>query len=110
MLVITLLVIFYGQISSYYEEKNKMVEIDQLQEFNARFENYHDKEIRGYEVISIINRIVDYNNLQADIDYGKGYERITINIELQGHASELAFDGTDLIVADVISNSSGRDD
>jgi len=103
VLVITLLVIFYSQISSYFEEKNKMTEIGQLQEFNAKFENYNDKEIRGNELVSIMNRIMDYNNLQADMQQ---YERIIINIDLNGHATELSYDGTDLIIDDVISNAS----
>lgn len=90
LLVLTLLVILYNQLSSYFQEKNKMTEIEQLQEFNARFANYEGKEIRGNELVSIMNRIIDYNNLQSDM---QGYERIIINVNLKGHASQLTFDG-----------------
>ena len=118
MLVTTLLVIFYGQISSYFEEKNKMTEIEQLQEFNARFENYHDKEIRGNELISIMNRIIDYNNLQADM---QGYQPIAITIDMLGHEDELMWEikgvgrqsGGQVIINTIngeITNQNGTDD
>lgn len=90
ILIISLLVIRYNQVSSYYEEKNKLTEIEQTQKINDSFQNYHGNEIRGNELISILNRIVDYNNLQADM---QGYQRIIINVNLLGHADELAYDG-----------------
>ena len=107
LLIITLLVIFYGQVSSYFEEKNKMTEIEQLEKFNAKFENYHDKQIRGSELVSILNMIVDYNNLQAD---AQGYEPIKVTIDLKGHQNELKYDnesgGKTLITVSNINNNS----
>lgn len=111
LLVLTLLVVQYNKISSYYEEKNKMTEIEQLQEFNARFENYAGKDIRGSELVSVINRVVDYNNLQADIDYGKGYEKIIININLisNAHVNELTLDNNPTILKKKICNTAESD-
>ena len=113
LLVISLLVILYNQLSSYYSEKNKMTEIEQLQAFNARFANYHDKEIRGNELVSIMNNIVDYNNLQSDM---LGYKPVVIEIDLldDEYKEEFKYNkesgGSTLITGKKIHNSNGTND
>jgi len=105
LLIITLLVVFYNQVSSYYSFKSDMTEAEQLEQFNSVYQNYQDKKIRGNELISVMNRIIDYNNLQAGAN---GYERIIINVDLDGHASDLAYDDENEILfkTDPINNSS----
>ena len=89
VLIITILVGLYNEVSSYYESKHNMTEAEQLEKFNSVYLNYNDTEIRGNELISIMNRIIDYNNLQAREN---GYERIIIKIDFSGHVAELAYD------------------
>ena len=89
LLIITLLVGLYNEVSSYYESKHNMTEAEQLEKFNSVYLNYNDTEIRGNELISVMNRIIDYNNLQAREN---GYERIIIKIDFNGHIAELAYD------------------
>ena len=111
LLIISLLVVLYNQVSSYYAGQNKLTEIEQLEKFNAKFENYHDKQIRGSELVSILNMIVDYNNLQANAE---GYEPISVVINLQGHQEELKWKnesgGDNLITQSTINNSNGTND
>ena len=73
MLIITLLVVFRSQLASYMEEKHNEKIVAQVVEVNSKFSEYQGKEIRGNELISIMNRIIDYNNLQASV---YGYDKI----------------------------------
>lgn len=61
ILVLTLLIIFRGNISSYFTEQHNAKILEQVTEFNNKFENYNGQTIRGSELISVMNRVVDYN-------------------------------------------------
>ena len=113
ILILTLLVIFHGQISSYYAEQHNAKMVEQITEFNNKFENYNGQTIRGSELISVMNRVVDYNRIYADI---QGTERVTTKVDLQGHQDDLLYTGVSISNSDklfrqsIISNASGRDD
>lgn len=110
ILVLTLLVIFHNQISSYYTEQHDSKMVEQITEFNNKFENYNGQTIRGNELISVMNRVVDYNRTYSDME---GADRVTITIDLQGYQKELLYTGTPssdiLFPKSIISNSSGND-
>ena len=102
LLIISLLVVFYNEVSSYYTEKHNATKVEQLEKFNSAYLNYQSSEIRGNELISVINRIINYNNLEAR---EKGYERIIINVNLKGHADDLSYDGNAKLFNNIINNS-----
>lgn len=77
LMIISLLVISYGQTSNFFENQHDATVTEQLQSFNEQFVNYNNTTIRGNEMLSIINKVVDYNTMQAT---NKGYEKITLNI------------------------------
>ena len=79
ILVISLLVVFKGQLAAYMEQQHDEKLIRQAVEFNNKFADYQDKEVRGNELISIMNRIIDYNSLQAE-QYG--FEKIAITVDI----------------------------
>lgn len=111
ILVLTLLVIFYNQISAYYAEQHNAKMIEQITEFNNKFENYSGKTIRGNELISVMNKVVDYNRTYSDME---GNERITISVDLKGHQKDLLYPGTSisntLFKGGEITNSKGSDE
>ena len=80
IMVISLIVILWGRLSSYFTENSKTTTVEQDVEFNAQFENYNKKSIRGNELISVMNKIIDYNRTASDI---KNYDRIIIDINLK---------------------------
>lgn len=80
IMVISLIVILWGRLSSYFTENSKTTIVEQDAEFNAQFENYNKKSIRGNELISVMNKIIDYNRTASDI---KNYDRIIIDINLK---------------------------
>lgn len=79
VLVLSLLMIFWDDVSIYFTARHDEKMLQQLIEFNNKFSGYDGKEIRGNELVSIMNRIIDYNNYQADLE---GYQPITITIDL----------------------------
>ena len=81
ILIVSLLVVLYNNISSYYIQKHETTIIEQTQKFNAKFENYHRNNIRGSDLISLMNRIIDYNATESYFD-GNNYERIKVKITL----------------------------
>ena len=86
IMVLSLVMVVWNQISDYEDIKHEEKMLQQLQKFNSKFENYTGQTIRGNELISIMNKIVDYNNYQSGMI---GFERINITIDLKNHQKEL---------------------
>lgn len=81
VLLLSLLVGLYNQISGFYAQQHDFIEMEQTQKFNARFENYNRDDIRGSDLISLMNRVIDYNATESYFE-GTGYERIKVTITL----------------------------
>lgn len=77
IMVITLLVIFGRSLSSYMQDQHDKEMVKQITEFNNKFANYQGTELRGNELISVLNRVIDYNALEAG-EYG--YDPVLVEI------------------------------
>lgn len=63
LLVIGALVLMFNQIGDYEKGNQGVKKTSEIAEFNIDFERYlDDKGITGADVISLINKISDYNN------------------------------------------------
>ena len=81
IILVSSLMILYNQISDYQNKKYEMSVIEETQKINEKFENYHRNNIRGSDLISLMNRIIHYNSSQSYQD-GTNYERIRVTITL----------------------------
>ena len=79
IMVITLLVIFGRSLSSDMQDQHDKEMVKQITEFNNKFANYQGTELRGNELISVLNRVIDYNALEAG-EYG--YDPVLVEIDL----------------------------
>lgn len=79
LMILVLLVMVYNQISSYYKQNSEITANQQLAEFNKKFENYDGREIRGSDLISIMNMIMDYNHRESE---QKWYQEIKLEINI----------------------------
>lgn len=61
LIVLTMIVYAHSQVSSYYKSKELALEGEQLANFNKRFIGYNRADVRGSDLISLINKIIDYN-------------------------------------------------
>lgn len=99
MLVVTLLIFGWKSYSSYFLKKQELENIDDLAKFNEQFENYERDDVMGYEVISLANKVADYNERYSNDSEAKNdkkYTPITIEIDL-GNANlrkNLSYDNT----------------
>ena len=63
LLVIGALILMYDQIGDYEKAQSNNDKNSQLAEFNNDFERYlDDKGINGTDVLSLINKVANYNN------------------------------------------------
>lgn len=81
VLIVSLLVVGYNQISSYYEQKQGLLTAEQLEKFNREFENYNRGDIRGNELISLMNKVIDYNVSQS-YQEETNYKPIQVEIKI----------------------------
>ena len=81
VMILTLLLGRYNEISDYYTAQQNNKEVKQLADYNKIFDNYNRKKIRGNEMISLMNRVIDYNERQA-YDESKKYPRMQVTIIL----------------------------
>lgn len=82
IMIISLLVIFGGQLSGYFSRQHETTILEQDTKFNAQFENYNGQTIRGNELISMMNKVVDYNTAIADMEK---YDRIIMSVDFKGY-------------------------
>ena len=61
MLLIAVLIFAWGQFSEYYKNTQSLADIDDITNFNMQFTNYEDRDVYGYELISLANLVADYN-------------------------------------------------
>ena len=65
ILVVGALLLMVNQIGSYEKAQTTNVKDSQLAQFNYDFERYTDDEITGADIISIINKVADFNNKEG---------------------------------------------
>lgn len=82
IILTTLLVIGYNQISGYYQEQSNVTEVKQIIEMSKKFVNYEEKEIRGNEMLSVINMVEDYNEWVKQ-NPNEGYKIIKLDISFK---------------------------
>ena len=61
MLVVTLLIFGWRSYSDYFLKKQELENIDDLAKFNEQFESYERDDVMGYELLSLANKVADYN-------------------------------------------------
>lgn len=106
VMLLSLLFVFWDNVAGYFTAQHDATMLKQLIEFNNKYQNYDGKTIRGNELVSIMNSIVDYNNYQSDME---GYEPIKIKISFKdetgvNHDEEMEY-GNENVVEDLIPDS-----
>lgn len=76
LILITMIIYGYNQISNYYNTKEQVKVMEQLSDFNKQYEPYNRDDVRGSDILSLINKIIDYNTIN------EGEERIEISITI----------------------------
>lgn len=97
MLVVSILMYGWGTFSEYQAELDRIEEADSLAKFNQQFTNYNRDDVLGYELLSLINKVIDYNQRKSEEGTTTGsvagndaeYEPIDITINMGSNVSSL---------------------
>ena len=79
ILVISALIFAYRDLGSVRRQEAENEEEEAILDFNKSFESY-DKELYGIELLSLANKIDDYNTKYVK-NMNEGYEKITLKVE-----------------------------
>lgn len=98
ILLVTLLVYAWGMFSEYQNAKADLAEIEDTAKFNEQLSQYDRDDVDGYTLLSLINRIVDYNerNTTDSVSEQEKYPAIILTIKLgkEPQRQALTYDGT----------------
>ncbi len=83
ILIFTLLIYAWNLFSDYQSSGDKLANIENTAKFNQQFTNYDRDDVQGYELISLVNQVVDYNERKSTEGRNdEKYNPITIEINL----------------------------
>lgn len=89
IIIISALVLMFNSLTSYQNvEKQNEREAEVIQ-FNNKYEAYNRDDVRGNDLYSLINRVVDYNKRKSTAATGEdegqelAYQPITLNVNLK---------------------------
>ena len=61
ILLISLLIYKGTVISEYQDSKKELADIEDTAKFNDQFLQYNRDDVEGYELLSLIHKVIDYN-------------------------------------------------
>lgn len=114
LLVISALVLMFNQIGDYEKGKSNTEKVSQVADFNKEFMVFTYDNIQGTDIISLANKIVNFNSksgMQNSINYDKKIKLI-LNFGNKNKSGSFAYKlgGNPVIFTDdsyTIENSSG---
>lgn len=65
LLVVGSLVLMFSNLTSYQNTKEIATKDEQITKFNQEYSTYNRKDLRGNELYSLINKVVDYNRRES---------------------------------------------
>jgi len=86
LIVITMIAYAHGKISNYYESKELTLQSEQLADFNKQFLGYNRADVRGSDLLSLVNKIVDYNDRKAD-PKDIAHEPMCLTIQIENNST-----------------------
>ena len=85
LLIIGLLAYAYNNLSDEKKIEQSSESAMQASEFNKSYEAFNKSGLQGSEILSLANKIVDYNKKEAD---KKGYQEIKLSVTINGKITQ----------------------
>ena len=83
LLVVGALMLMINQVSYYQKSETTSEKAQQQADFNKEYVQFTYDDVKGYELISLVNKVIDYNKKDAvgnSVDYTK---KITVIINMK---------------------------
>lgn len=101
LLVIGALILMFNNLTSYQEVNTRDVRSSQITEFNSQYLTYDRDDVRGSELYSLLNKVIDYNRREstegtgwADTGDDINYQAMEITFSLNGIEDDLIADNS----------------
>ena len=99
ILIVSLLIYAWSLFSKYQSSNDSLADVEDTTKFNEQFANYDRKGVQGYELLSLVNKVIDYNYRKSSDSQAKNddkYTPITLKISLgaQNQRKKLTKDET----------------
>lgn len=95
LIIIGVLLLMFNQLGAFQKAQSSSEKDAQLAIFNQEFAKYADEtSIKGVDIISLANKVVDFNQksgITNSVDYD---QKITLNINLNGFADKYGVSGS----------------
>ena len=88
LLVVGALLLMFNQLSDYQKSNSDLVETEQLAKFNEQFTQYNRDDLEGVDLISLANKVVDYNQKSGGIGEIKYSQKLTLTININQNKFE----------------------
>lgn len=90
ILVVTLFIYMVASITNYNRSNKELAEIEDVAKFNERFTNYQRDDVQGYELLSLIHNVIDYNEQYTSdsISNKDSYNSVTLIIDMPDELRE----------------------
>lgn len=85
LMVLGALMLMFNNLSSYQNYSDQNLEEAQIVEFNNQFVTYNRNDVRGNELYSLLNRVVDYNERKSSkgiIGKELSYQPMTVSFSI----------------------------
>ena len=92
IIVLSLAIVVYGNISRFYQTKQSNISQEQLAAFNSEYSAYNRDDVSGFELVSLINKVIDFNQNKVygasntdendNTELGQGYQEIEVLVTL----------------------------
>jgi len=87
LMIIASLVIIYNQISNYSSSEIDEQRKQEIVVFNQGYTTYNKQRVKGSELLSLINKALDYNEREAN-PLDKQYQKMEIYINLNANGGD----------------------
>lgn len=101
LIIIGALILMFSNLTAYQRNNTQTTREAQITEFNREYETYDRNNVRGSELYSLLNKVIDYNRRQSTegtgwADQGKdiNYEAMEIKFSLDNVSNNLIADNS----------------
>ena len=83
IILVRLVLLVKGNISNYYASEEELKMTEDKTKFNEQFTRYNRNDVAGYELISLSNKIIDYNErLSSETSEGNDVKANPVKISI----------------------------
>ena len=83
IILIGIILIVKNNVADYYASEEQLKATEDKAKFNEQFSRFNRNDVQGYELISLVNKVVDYNERVSEVGNNDvKAKKITVKIKL----------------------------